>query len=1535
MQMSEYVWAWPRAMAQGVQATAALVEATVHGAATAAGAVRSVAAAGLDIAAFPVREGVKVLSGETSVATLTRSSWSGDGRAWIEVRGLAGPDGAECGRAVTEALTGQPGVTSVRLNHTLARVIVESGIETGVESDGAQTSLSDLCRLIDDAEQRYRELNGARPADGSARAVSLPGDGLLLAARGAMIGITAAGAAAAVVGRTLRLPAAPVAVDAVAALVHYQPSVRRLLEERIGVGAANSVLSLFSIGAHVATLSPASLSLDLAVEALKATESRAAAQAWSRYEPELARYADQGADQTDANRVSRPVPPPAGPVERHGKRVAYVQALGAGLVGLITRNVSMASTAAVVSAPKAMRITRESFAAALGHGLAERHGVLPLRPEILRHLDKVDALLVDPRVLCGAQLRVVTVRGADDRQLATAWAKAQKLLARRALTPGWHRVTGMPARGSGSEIPVEALIAPVHHPLTSAVLAEARAAGVQLVSADVGVLGEFRTAFDDLRSAGDGVPGAPGGVLDGVHDAVLNAVLDDVLAEAVADLQRDGRTVAVLSSTAGRALAGADVALGVMPVGDSTPPPWDADLLLADLAGAWQVLRALPAAREASQSGITLSTSASALGAVLMVPGVRARRGRGPGPVTLGAAAGLMSGYLLARRVVRAPAPRPAVVHEWHAMSVEQVRELLPAPDPDMQSRAANGDGASGNPAWQFAKAVRAELSDPLTPIMAVGSAATAILGSPIDAVMVGTVLVGNAMLAAGQQLRAENKLNRLLAQQTPPARKFGTGPDGTPVYTELVADRLQPGDVIEVRSNEVVPADARVIEATDLEVDESSLTGESLSVDKQTAPIPGAELAERRCMLYAGTTVVAGTAVALVTAVGAETQTRRAVEVAAGDLPVVGLQHQLSRIMYRAMPVSAGGGVLVGALGLLRGGGLRHALGDAIAIAVAAVPEGMPLMATLAQYASAQRLSKTGALVRVPRAVEALGRVEVICFDKTGTLSENRLRVTLVHPVSGHSDADVLRTAAEAAPGPTGDAHAHATDQAIIEGAAAADCAAAATEPDVFMPFRSGRAFSAAVSGTELVIKGAPEVVLAACTDAGTATERTVDELAARGLRVIAVARRRLTAQQARTLRDNPDRLSEFCGAGLSLTGMLGLSDTPRAGASQLLADLAERAIGVRLITGDHPITATAIAAELGVPVSADQVITGPEWNALSRKEQEGVVAERVIFARMSPENKVQIVQTLERTGRVCAMVGDGANDAAAIRAASVGLGVVARGSDSAHTTADVVLTDGHIGALVDAVDEGRRLWRGVRAAVAGLLGGNAGEVIFAVIGTALTGMSPLNTRQLLLMNTLTDALPATAVAVSTPAGPVGRVGRGIDELALRRAVVFRGCVTAAAATAAWAMASVTGRPQRAATVALIALVSVELGQSLVDSHAPLVLLTAAGSFAVFAGLISVPGVSQLLGCTPVGPIGWMQGLGTAAAATAAVAVANRWSDSSAAEPPEASAEPPARRPGTAARTAARKAASTGAPMLRLVDQRGPRSPAYAHSDS
>jgi magnesium-transporting ATPase (P-type) len=633
--------------------------------------------------------------------------------------------------------------------------------------------------------------------------------------------------------------------------------------------------------------------------------------------------------------------------------------------------------------------------------------------------------------------------------------------------------------------------------------------------------------------------------------------------------------------------------------------------------------------------------------------------------------------------------------------------------------------------------------------------------------------------------------------------------------------------------------------------------------------------------MLYAGTTMVAGTAVAVVTAVGSRSEMRRALGMAPRKSQEIGLQRQLRRITRRALPFSVASGGLVALLSVARGTPLRDAMSGAVALVVAAIPEGLTLVVTLAQLAAARRLTGESVLIRNAHSIEALARLNVVCFDKTGTLSENRLKVKSVRPIVGCTPAQVLDAALHTSYARHTHRVDHATDDAINQAAqdpSFRDSQLQGTQPqlrrarDAFLPFQSGRPFAAALVGTRLTIKGSPEVLSAALLNDDHTWTRQIEEMAANGLRVLAVAERRLSPDQAAAAAADPDFLETLCTAELTPIGLLGLADTPRQTAPAVLKALADRDIGVRLITGDHPTTAAVIARELGIAITAEQVITGSDWEGLSTSQRAETVASRTVFARMTPEHKIEVIQTLERLGLVTAMVGDGVNDAAAIRAASVGIGVAARGSDAARTAADVVLLDERIEALLDALDEGEQLWRRVQSAVSVLLGGNLGEVCFALITTMLTGRSVLNARQMLLVNMMTDALPAAALAVSPQSGTT-EVDR--DEAGMWRAIGIRGGATAIGAMTAWLMASATGTQRRAATVALIGLVGTQLAQTLVDSHGPLVVLTTVGSFGALAVVVSTPGLSQLFGCTPLDPLAWGQALAATGVASLASSLA------------------------------------------------------------
>jgi len=509
---------------------------------------------------------------------------------------------------------------------------------------------------------------------------------------------------------------------------------------------------------------------------------------------------------------------------------------------------------------------------------------------------------------------------------------------------------------------------------------------------------------------------------------------------------------------------------------------------------------------------------------------------------------------------------------------------------------------------------------------------------------------------------------------------------------------------------------------------------------------------------------------------------------------------------------------------------------------------------------------------------------------------------------------AEVLRAAARSSTQPhNGQGHAHATDEAILTAANSID---GQWNSDwtvlAEVPFESSRGYSASIGtlsadkGPMLIAKGAPEEILPRCRFADSEiddqdhAESLVLRLAEQGLRVLAVAQRRW--EHGTTEEDTDADAVDAAAHDLELIGYVGLADTARASARPLIEALLESGRRVVLITGDHPVTARAIAHQLGLPSDARE-ITGAELAALDEDDRAKIAADVQVFARVSPEQKVQIVGALQACGQVTAMVGDGANDAAAIRMADVGIGVSGRGSSAARGAADIVLTDTDLGVLLDALVEGRGMWGGVRDAVSILVGGNVGEVLFTIIGTALgTGRAPVGTRQLLLVNLLTDMFPALAVAVTPqypqPEEAEDETGRDAEELQrafqraalaepapsldapLMRQIVTRGAVTAAGATAAWAIGRWTpGTERRTATMGLTALVTTQLAQTLLTRrHSPLVLGTALGSAGVLVAIVQTPGVSHFFGCTPLGPVAWSGVISATAGATAVSVLAPNW---------------------------------------------------------
>ncbi|WP_433623802.1 HAD-IC family P-type ATPase [Nocardia sp. CA-120079] len=981
------------------------------------------------------------------------------------------------------------------------------------------------------------------------------------------------------------------------------------------------------------------------------------------------------------------------------------------------------------------------------------------------------------------------------------------------------------------------------------------------------------------------------------------------MSKLVERLQQDGQVVAVLSPRAHKALARADVALGLF-TADHCEPPWAADAICRDLGQVQRVLATVAPARVVSDRGRTLALSACALGGLLLA--VTPTRNARTTPMVAAQLTALITG---ARKGIRAAASAPpttiAPLLPWHALESNEVLGRLPQP-PALDERAIPARAEQSlltrtfAPMTTYARHLRRELDDPLTPILSVGAVATAILGEPSDAILLASVLTVNAVISAAQRQRAESELQDLLEGEQLTGRLIDRDAidEADPTTESVPADALAIGDILVVRAGDVVPADARLLRVDELEMDESGLTGESVTVEKNLAATPGMALGERTCMIFAGSTVVNGSGLAVVVAVGPDTQAGRA---AAGAVPPDkgGVQAQLRQLTNHALPLTLSGGALVTALGGLRGRMLRDAISDGVAVAVAAVPEGLPLVATVAQLAAARRLSRYGVLVRASRTVEALGRVDTLCFDKTGTLTEGRLRLTMLADLDNQWSPDdesddarrLLRAAARACPDPDAGPVLHATDRAVLDAAENLGDDAHQWDQIEEIPFESNRGYAAVLGQTtrklRLIVKGAPEVVLPRCTKALTAEQisedvhkrarAVIDDLAEQGLRVLVVARRDLP--------DEPDDVERAVDE-LTLLGFIGIADTPRPQTLPLVTALQDNDIGVRMITGDHPVTAAAVARQLGITV--DTVTTGADLDRLDDTEQAELIERSTVFARVDPEQKVRIVAALRRNGHVVGMTGDGSNDAAAIRSADIGIGLAARGSAAARNAADLVLTDPNPLALLHALVEGRGMWQRITDAVGVLVGGNAGEIAFTIYGTVVGGQAPLGTRQFLLVNMLTDMFPALALALSpdrdSPDPHDAEHGaeqraRQLAEIPpahlgpdLTRTIAVRGIATAAGACTAWTLGRYTGTRRRAATIGLVALIGTQLGQTLVSGHrSPLVWVTTAASGVVLGAVVMVPGLSAYFGCTPLGPVGWTIATTSAAAATAGSTVLPR----------------------------------------------------------
>ncbi len=731
----------------------------------------------------------------------------------------------------------------------------------------------------------------------------------------------------------------------------------------------------------------------------------------------------------------------------------------------------------------------------------------------------------------------------------------------------------------------------------------------------------------------------------------------------------------------------------------------------------------------------------------------------------------------------------------WHRLSTDEAARHLGV-DPatglsaDEVARRAEEHGPNRlaeperRPAW---RRLADQFANPLVLVLLGAAVLAGVVGDLKDAAVIAGVLVLNAVLGFVQEGRAENALAALEGML---ALEVTVRRDGRAV--DVAADSLVPGDVVLLEAGDRVPADGRILSASATAADESMLTGESVPADKGAGPIDGDDLGvgDRANELFMNTTLVRGRAEMVVTGTGMRTEVGQIAEMLSTEVDTeTPLEKQLRALGTRLIGIVLAAVAVVLALALLRGTPVGEALLEAVALGVAAIPEGLPAVVTVTLAVGVSQMAKRQAIVRRLASVETLGSTTVICTDKTGTLTQNEMT-----PVAVWHDGEDL----EITDGAFGSSVAASVRQALVVATHASDAtlagddrhvgdpteiavllaaAAAGVDTDGVrrdaprrgeLPFDSGTKLMATVvdgaDGDPLIaVKGAPDVLLARSSAVrGTQGPRPLDDathgaidaalerFAERGQRVLAVASRSVEGEPPTTPEAIADRLHD-----LTLEVLVAMVDPPRDGVADAIALCLRAGIAVKMITGDHPGTARAIAREIGIE---GRVVTGRDLDRLSDPELADAITDIGVCARVSPEHKVRIVDALKANDEVVAMTGDGVNDAAALRRANVGVAMGVAGTEVTKEAADMVLADDDFTTIVTAVERGRTIYDNIVTFVRFQLTTNL-AAITTILAAGLIGLaSPFSALQILFVNLIADGPPAMALGVDRPRRDVMR---------------------------------------------------------------------------------------------------------------------------------------------------------------------------------
>lgn len=633
------------------------------------------------------------------------------------------------------------------------------------------------------------------------------------------------------------------------------------------------------------------------------------------------------------------------------------------------------------------------------------------------------------------------------------------------------------------------------------------------------------------------------------------------------------------------------------------------------------------------------------------------------------------------------------------------------------------------------------------------------------EPVLILVIVILNAVMGVMQESKAEKALDALKNLSAPHARVIRGGMESV-----IDASQLVPGDLIHLEAGDFIPADARLIRSAGLKCEESALTGESVPSEKDAEAVIGADapLGDRCNMVFSGCSITYGTASALVTDTGMNTEMGKIANLLEneeeGQTP---LQQKLAALGKYLGIAALAACIVIFIIGIANGIPVMEIFMTAVSLAVSAIPEGLPAIVTIVLSIGVQRMVSKNAIIRRLPAVETLGSASIICSDKTGTLTQNRMTLVRAYAdgmqpeeISTHnseavrrllnygtlcSDGSVVLENGEEQH--IGDPTETAIVLAAHKNGAPKEALNTRFPRLAEIPFDSDRKLMTTINHIDgkyiVIVKGAFDVLAQRCVSGDIpAAQRINEEMSSSALRVLAIAWKEIDAVPQSL---QPSELEN----GLTLMGLVGMIDPPRPEAKAAVQTCRQAGIKPVMITGDHIVTASAIARELGILQDGDNAVTGAELDAMNETELDERVSNISVYARVSPENKIRIVKAWQRKGQVVSMTGDGVNDAPALKAADIGCAMGITGTDVAKGAADMTLTDDNFATIVDAVREGRGIYANIKKVVGFLLGTNIGEILLVFLSMLLWHKSPLLSMQLLWINLVTDSLPAIALGM------------------------------------------------------------------------------------------------------------------------------------------------------------------------------------------